>query len=139
MLYILITLYICDAYSMYIFMYSCALCIMVAFKQTRVFYGKINIYCGNCNIKQNIICRGADPNIWANFSQFSFLLYILGGENLILEATISMCFMNFAKNSKNTCEGVPLSVNLLSFLASKFTKMNFYTVIFKFFLFLFKI
>ena len=66
-IYWIITLYICDTYSMYIFMYSCVLCIMVAFKQTRVFYGKINIYCGNCNIKQNIICRGADPNIWANF------------------------------------------------------------------------
>ena len=32
-------------------MYLCLLCIMVAFKQPRVFYGKTNI-CGNCNIKQ---------------------------------------------------------------------------------------
>ena len=61
---------------MYIFMYLCILCIMVAFKQPRVFYGKTNI-CGNCNIKQKYYMQGegeggggggADPNIWANFT-----------------------------------------------------------------------
>ena len=32
---------------------------MVAFKQTRVFHGKINIYCGNCSIKQKYYMQGA--------------------------------------------------------------------------------
>ena len=53
-------------------MYLCLLCIMVAFKQPRVFYGKTNI-CGNCNIKQKNYMQeggqgGPDPNIWANFT-----------------------------------------------------------------------
>ena len=53
-------------------MYLCLLCIMVAFKQPRAFYGKTNI-CGNCNIKQKNYMQeggqgGPDPNIWANFT-----------------------------------------------------------------------
>ena len=56
-IYQIITLYIYDIYSMYIFMYLCVPCIMVAFKQPRVFYGKTNI-CGNCNIKQKYYMQG---------------------------------------------------------------------------------
>ena len=37
-------------------MHLCVLCIMVAFKQPRVFYGKTNI-CGNCN-KTKILYAG---------------------------------------------------------------------------------
>ena len=123
-------------------MYLCVLCIMVAFKQPRVFYGKTNI-CGNCNIKQKYYMQGEGEEevqiqIYGLTSP-SFLSYFKYLEEKILfwKQPSRFVLRTLQKNSTYTCKGVPFSVNLLLFLASKFAKMNFYTVIFKFFSFFF--
>ena len=69
----------------------------------------------------------------------SFLSYFKYLEEKILfwKQPSRFVLRTLQKNSTYTCKGVPFSVNLLLFLASKFAKMNFYTVIFKFFLFFF--
>ena len=69
----------------------------------------------------------------------SFLSYFKYLEEKILfwKQPSRFVLRTLQKNSTYTCKGGPFSVNLLLFLASKFTKMNFYTVIFKIFSFFF--
>ena len=117
-------------------MYLCILCIMVAFKQPRVFYGKTNI-CGNCNIKQKYYMQGEGEEevqiqIYGLTSP-SFLSYFKYLEEKILFwKQPSQSYLRTLQKIGR----IPV-LPLLLFLASKFTKMNFYTVIFKNFSFFF--
>ena len=117
-------------------MYLCILCIMVAFKQPRVFYGKTNI-CGNCNIKQKYYMQGEGEErvqiqIYGLTSP-SFLSYFKYlQEKILFWKQPSQSYLRTLQKIGR----IPV-LPLLLFLASKFTKMNFYTVIFKIFSFFF--
>ena len=65
--------------------------------------GKSNLNFDKGNNKTKILNLGMDPEVKGVFVQFPILVQMLGGKNLILEATISGRYENLAKSLKNTC------------------------------------
>ena len=65
--------------------------------------GKSNFNFDKGNNKTKILNLGVDPEVKGVFVQFPILVQMLGGKNLILEATISGRYENLAKSLKNTC------------------------------------
>ena len=65
--------------------------------------GKINLNFDKGNNKAKILNVLVNPEVKAVFVQFTFLLQMLQGKNLILEATISGRYENLVKSLKNTC------------------------------------
>ena len=65
--------------------------------------GKSNLNFDKGNKKTKILNLGVDLEVKGVFVQFTILVQMLGGKNLILEATISGRYENLAKSLKNTC------------------------------------
>ena len=65
--------------------------------------GKSNLNFDKGNKTTKILNLGVDLEVKGVFVQFTILVQMLGGKNLILEATISGRYENVAKSLKNTC------------------------------------